>query len=312
LTLVDKDTGGDPMNTTKYARRSLRHLRNELEALGHAACPTTIADFLREHGYALHVNVKRFTGPAHPDRDVQFDNIQGWIDLFAGAGQPILSVDTKKKELVGSFANPGATWSLAGDEVNAHDFRQDALCRMAPYGLYDYLANRGHVVVGTSADTPAFAVDAIAAWWRQQGRARYPDALALLILADAGGSNGCRPRLWKQRLQTHLADPYGLEVTVCHYPTGASKWNPVEHRLFGPISTNWEGIPLRSPETVLRCLRGTETETGLRVTAQWHERVYKTGVKVTDREMQDLGIEYHATCPQWNYTIAPRNRELLN
>jgi hypothetical protein len=283
-----------------------------LEDLGHAACPTSVADLLREHDYALHVNVKRFTGPAHADRDVQFVYLRDWMDLFTLVGLPILSVDTKKKELIGNFANAGATWSLLGEEVNAHDFRQDAVCRAAPYGLYDYLANRGHMVVGTSADTPAFAVDAIAAWWRQFGSRRYPGATDLLILADAGGSNGCRPRLWKHRLQTHVADAFGLEVTVCHYPTGASKWNPIEHRLFGPISTNWAGTPLRSLEVMLRCLRGTTTETGLQVTAAVNRRIYRTGIKVSAAQMRELVIEHHATCPAWNYTIWPRTLEHVN
>jgi hypothetical protein len=293
------------MSTTKYVRRSLQALRDDLGRLGHAACPDTIADLLRDLGYNLHVNVKRFTGPPHPDRDRQFTYIAEMMALFTAEGWPILSVDTKKKELVGNFKNPGATWCRRGDEVNAHDFRQDAVCRAVPYGLYDYLANQGHVVVGTSADTPAFAVEAIAAWWGRIGCRRYPEAGALLLLADAGGSNGCRPRLWKKRLQEDVADRYGLVVTVCHYPTGASKWNPVEHRLFGPISTNWAGIPLRSPEILLACLRGTQTRTGLRVTAEWQPRPYLKGVKVSKAEMARLHILKHDTCPQWNYSIEP-------
>jgi hypothetical protein len=312
LDLVQPTTGGDPMSNTKYVLCSLRHLSAELAVLGHDACPTTIADLLREHDYAPHVNVKRFTGPPHPDRDMQFSYIQDWLDGFAEAGLPILSVDTKKKELIGNFANAGAAWALAGEEVNAHDFRQDASCRAAPYGIYDWLANRGHVTVGTSADTPAFAVDAIAGWWSREGVRRYPDADWVLILADAGGSNSCRARLWKWCLQERLADRYRLVVTVCHYPTGASKWNPVEHRLFGPISTNWAGRPLRTLETMLGLIRGTKTQTGLRVTARQAAKVYHTGVKVSDRQMDSLDIEYHATCPQWNYTLWPRQLELLN
>lgn len=300
------------MRSTKYVRRSLRRLSVELTAQGHAACPTTVADLLREHDYALHVNTKRFTGPAHPDRDVQFDNIQGWIDFFRNAGLPILSVDTKKKELIGNFANAGAAWGLHAEEVNAHDFRQDATCRAVPYGIYDVLANRGHVAVGTSADTPAFAVDALADWWGRIGQRRYPEAEMVLLLADAGGSNSCRARLWKASLQEHLADRYGLAVTVCHYPTRASKWNPVEHRLFGPISTNWAGTPLRSLEILLGLIRGTRTAPGLRVTARQMPGVYATGAKVTNHRMQSLDLDYHATCPQWNYTIWPRPLELLN
>jgi hypothetical protein len=312
MNLVDKDTGGDPMNTTKYTRRSLRQLADELADLGHGASPTTVANLLRERDYALHVNVKRFTGPAHAERDAQFHYIHEWIDLFADASLPIISVDTKKKELIGNFAKPGATWSLTGDEVNAHDFRQDASCRAVPYGIYDYRANRGHVVIGTSADTPAFAVDAIVQWWQRQGAGRYPHADQLLILADAGGSNGCRPRLWKQSLQTRLVDPFALTVIVCHYPPGASKWNPVEHRLFGPISTNWAGIPLRNLEVMHACLCGTKTQTGLRVTSHMNRRLYRTGIKVTPTQMRELDIDYHETRPQWNYSIYPRQLEVLN
>jgi hypothetical protein len=293
------------MTAAKYVRRSLQALSVELSQRGHDACPATVADLLRDLHYNLHVNVKRFTGPPHPDRDRQFGYIQQMIVCFQNEGWPIVSVDTKKKELIGNFKNDGATWQQAGEEVNAHDFLQDALCRATPYGLYDYVANRGHVVVGTSADTPAFAVDALAGWWGRIGRRRYPEAGALLILADAGGSNGCRPRLWKKQLQEQLAERYGLVVTVCHYPTGASKWNPVEHRLFGPISTNWAGIPLRNPEVMLACLRGTKTRTGLRVTAEWRTREYRKGVRVSDAEMAGLHLIAHDICPQWNYTIEP-------
>jgi hypothetical protein len=312
LKLVDPHTGGNPMNTSKYSRRSLRNLSDDLHALGHHACPTTVAEFLYEEDYALHVNVKRFSGPAHRQRDEQFQYIHKWIEIFTLLDLPIISVDTKKKELIGNFANGGQTWSLAGDEVNAHDFRQDASYRGNPYGIYDLLANRGHVVIGTSADTPAFAVDAIAAWWRQQGCKRYPGNRDLLILADAGGSNGYRPRLWKYCLQTCLADPYGLDITVCHYPPGASKWNPIEHRLFGPISTNWAGTPLRSLAIMKSCIRGTKTTTGLQVTAQCNHRVYRTGTKISQAQMAELNIERHVICPNWNYSILPRHLELLN
>jgi hypothetical protein len=303
--LVEPFTGGDPMTQTLFVRRSLRQLSEELAQRGHALCPTTVGELLRELGYAPRVNVKRFTGLPHPERDHQFRYLEEMIAAFRAEGWPILSVDTKKKELIGDFKNAGAVWRHGGDEVNAHDFVQDALCRAVPYGLYDYLANRGHVVVGTSADTPAFAVEAIAGWWGRIGSRRYAGAGALLLLADAGGSNSCRARLWKRRLQQDLADRYGLAVTVCHYPSGASKWNPVEHRLFGPISMNWAGVPLRSPEVLLACLRGTQTRTGLRVTAEWRDRVYPKGLKVSTAEMQALHLIKHEVCPQWNYTIEP-------
>ena len=300
------------MKPDKFVRRSLQTLSNELAAQGHSACPTTVAGLLRELGYNLRVNFKRITGPYHPDRDRQFRYLEGKVEEFRAAGLPILSVDTKKKELVGNFGNDGQCWVEEPFEVNAHDFVTDAVCKAVPYGLYDVLANQGHVVVGTSSDTPAFAVDAIVRWWVRCGCKRYRDAGELLLLADSGGSNGCRPRLWKQRLQTLLADPYDLEVTVCHYPRGASKWNPVEHRLFSQISRNWSGRPLQSLELMLSLIRGTQTSTGLRVSAEWTAQRYQRGVKVTDAQMNRLNIERHGLCPQWNYTIKPRGPEWWN
>lgn len=292
------------MSADTFVRASLRSLSDALHRLGHPASPPTVARLLRAQKYNLRVNVKRLTGPPHPDRDRQFRHIREKIDEFRAEGWPVLSVDSKKKELIGDFRNAGAVWCRAGAAVNAHDFPSDALCKAVPYGLYDVLANRGHVVVGVSSDTPAFATDAIAAWWGRIGSRRYPLAGALLVLADAGGSNGCRPRLWKYRLQ-ELADRYGLVVNVCHYPTGASKWNPVEHRLFGPISVNWAGIPLRTPEVMLSCLRGTSTQGGLRVSAQWQPRAYPRGVKVTRAEMDRVHLLRSDLCPRWNYSIVP-------
>ena len=305
--LVAPVTGGDPMTEAKYLRCSLQTLSEQLEDRGHEACPTTVGTLLREGGYDLYVNVKRFTGPAHPDRDPQFHYLTALVAAFRDAGLPILSVDTKKKELIGDFAHAGATWRWEADAVNVHDFLSDAQYRAVPYGLYDVLANQGHVVVGTSTDTPQFAAEAVARWWARIGCHRYRGAGDLLVLADSGGSNGCRPRMWKWGLQAGVADRYGLRVTVCHYPTGASKWNPVEHRLFGPISVNWAGVPLRTPAVMLGFLRGTTTATGLRVTAEWWERPYRTGITVTEAEMQELDIAHHAICPRWNYTLHPRS-----
>lgn len=256
--------------------------------------------------YSLKANVKRLTGPPHPDRDGQFQYIEAQRNAFLAAGLPVISIDTKKKELIGNFENGGRTWCHQADGVNVHDFRQDALGRSVPYGIYNLNHNRGYVYVGNSADTPQFAVDALASWWIGEGQGDFPEADKILVLADAGGSNGYRPRRWKQQLQEQLADRLGLEVVVSHYPTGASKWNPVEHRLFGPISINWAGKPLRTFEAMLTYIRGTTTETGLKVKAFLLDRHYEKGMKVSDQEMQALNLERPDTSPQWNYTIKPR------
>jgi hypothetical protein len=266
---------------------------------------TTVGRLLHEMKYALKVNVKRLTGAPHPEREPQFAYIEQQKQAFLQAGLPVISVDTKKKELIGNFRNPGQRWCQIADTVNEHDFAQDALGKAVPYGIYDLAHNRGYVYVGQSADTPQFAVEMIAEWWRAFGRQDFPAADQLLILCDAGGSNGYRPRLWKQQLQELLADQLGLAVTVCHYPTGASKWNPIEHRLFGPLSLNWAGHPLRTFETMLALIRGTVTETGLKVEAFLVNKVYAAGLKVADTVMKRLNIERHAVCPNWNYTIRP-------
>jgi hypothetical protein len=257
-------------------------------------------------GYSLKANVKRLSGSNHPDRDRQFQYIAVQKAIFQQAGLPIISVDTKKKELIGNFKNPGQEWCRDARAVNDHDFEQEALGKAVPYGIYDLRHNHGYVYVGQSADTPQFAVEVIVSWWREFGQELFPNTDKILILADAGGSNGCRPRLWKQQLQEQLADQLGLEVTVCHYPTGASKWNPIEHRLFGPISLNWAGKPLETFEFMLACIRGTDTDTGLQVNAFLVEKVYEKGIKVAKEAMQALQIEWHSICPRWNYTIKPR------
>jgi hypothetical protein len=218
----------------------------------------------------------------------------------------VISLDTKTKELVGNFMIAGRAWGRAATAVNVHDFRDDALGRAVPYGIYDVAANRGAVYVGASGDTPQFAVAAIARWWLETGRAAYPQADRLLVLADGGGSNGYRPRLWKQQVQEPLCDRLGLTVTVCHYPPGCSKWNPIEHRLFGPISLNWAGQPLRTWDTLLGYLRGTATATGLRVEAALLAGDYPTGLTVSAAAMKALALDPHAICPRWNYTIRPR------
>ena len=245
---------------------------------GHPASPPTVRRLLDDQGYRLHANTKQLeSSAAHPDRDQQFEYITEQRQAFGAAGLPQISVDTKKKELIGQFKNAGRVWSQEAEAVNVHDFRPDALGRAVPYGIYDLTHNRGTVYVGQSADTPRFAVDLLARWWVDEGQAAFPTASELLILADGGGSNSARSRVWKQQLQEQLCDRYGLAVTVCHYPTGCSKWNPIEHRLFGPISSNWAGQPLATWETMLGYLQGTTTETGLTVRAALHDGVYQTG-----------------------------------
>jgi hypothetical protein len=304
--LLSEETAGDPASDQKWVRHSVRYLCAALRQQGYAVSPMTVYRLLGELGYRLRANRKRFTGPPHPDRDRQFAYIASQKRRFAILGCPAISADSKQKELIGNFKNPGRVWCHQAEQVNAHDFQDDALARAVPYGLYDPRRDRGWVYVGLSANTAAFAVDALAHWWACSGRRMYPGADELLILCDAGGSNSCRTRLWKQQLQEKLADRWRLWVTVCHYPRGASKWNPVEHRLFSRISLNWAGKPLRTLATFLACIRGTTTQTGCPVRATLLERTYRDGVRVPDEEVQTWRIKRHEVCPQWNYTIKPR------
>lgn len=294
------------MTEQKWVRSSLRQLSQRLKALGHSVSPPTVGRLLRQLGYALRVNVKKQeASAAHPERNQQFEQIEAQKQRFQAAGWPIISVDTKKKELIGNFKNAGQAWGQQPEYVNVHDFPQEALGKAVPYGIYDLTHNRGTVYVGSSADTSEFAVAALARWWEEEGQRTYPEAKRLLILADSGGSNGCRPRLWKHQLQKQLSDRYGLTVVVCHYPTGCSKWNPIEHRLFSFISLNWAGCPLRSFEMLLNYVRGTTTSTGLTVRAALLEGEYAKGQRVSDAQMEQLNIEHAVICPQWNYTLSP-------
>ena len=293
------------MKVRKFSRRSLRNLRKDLKQCGHRASHTTVGQLLRGED-SPKANRKRYASSRHRDRDRQFRYIAKLKRAFLTAGWPVISIDTKKKELVGNFQNRGRTWCQKAEAVNTHDFKSNALARAVPYGLYILNQNRGYVRVGLSANTAEFAVDTIVSWWGTDGQRDFPQAQQLLIFADGGGSNGSRPRLWKMRLQTEVADRFALEVTVCHYPTGASHYNPVEHRLFGPISNNWAGQPLRTLPLLLACIRGTHTETGLRVKASLNRKHYRTKIKVSDQEMKSLNLERHKVCPKWNYTIKPR------
>lgn len=295
------------MGKRKWGWSSLRHLSQRLAQAGHAVSAPTVSRLLQKHDYALRVNAKEKEGRSHhPDRATQFRYIEAQKQAFAAAGSPIISVDTKKKELIGDFKNAGQAWCQQPEEVNVHDFLTDALGRAAPYGIFDLQRNEGAVYVGASADTAECAVTAIAHWWADSGRLAYPEASDLLILADAGGSNGCRPRRWKAQLQRQLSDRLGLSVTVCHSPTGCSKWNPIEHRLFSQISLNWAGKPLRTFETMLGYIRDTTTTTGLRVTASLLDGVYQTGKRVATAVMKTPRVEPHGVCPRCNSTIRPR------
>lgn len=312
LTLVAPHTAGDPMTDQKWLNCRLVDIRYQLNQIGHRVSKPVISRLLRKHGYSLRANVKQEAGKQHPDRDRQFAYIRSQRSQHQHAGQPVISVDTKKKELVGNFKNAGRTWGQEAEVVDAHDFPHDAVGRAVPYGIYDLHANCGTVYVGQSADTPAFAVDNLAHWCATELRERYPCASQLLIEADSGGSNSARSRGWKYHLQTKIADRFGLSVTVCHYPTGTSKWNPIEHRLFSEISKTWQGCPLRSFNLVLHYLRQTTTQTGLKVQAHLVTSTYHTGEQVSNDAMATLNIQYHEVCPQWNYTIFPHTEVVHN
>jgi hypothetical protein len=284
----------------------LEQISRRLKQLGLSVCANTVRRLLDVLGYALHANRKSLSGPQSPERDNQFRYIQHQRHEFTRDQLPIISVDTKKKELVGSFKNAGRIWSREALPVNDHDFRSQAKGIAIPRGLYDVAANRGSVLIGTSHDTPQFAVDAIVDWWRGEGRRRYPQAWELLILADSGGSNAARCRLWKYALQEKLVDAYQLSVTVCHYPTGTSKWNPVEHRLFSEISKHWAGQPLTDYTTIVRLVAQTRTQTGLQVTCALSAKHYATKIKVSDKQMAELDLLKHPILSQWNYTLLPR------
>jgi len=299
------------MSEQKWVRSSLRHLSERLEQGGHLVSAPTVARLLRKLGYSLRVNVKKQEASAtHPERQQQFAYLEMQKDAFGTAGLPIISVDTKKKELIGNFKNAGQAWCPHPEEVNVHDFPSEALARAVPYGIYAVNRQQGSVYVGVSADTPEFAVAAIARWWEEEGRLNYSEADQLLILADAGGSNSCRTRSFKLYLQERVSDRYGLTISVCHYPTGCSKWNPIEHRLFSHISLNWAGKPLRTLETMLNFIRGTATSTGLTVRAALLEGAFEKGQTISEEQMKQLNIEHATVCAQWNYTLRPRVAEL--
>jgi hypothetical protein len=288
-----------------WTGKRLREITDELAKLDIIVCPNTVRRLLDQLGYGLHANAKSMA-VGSPDRDEQFAYMEEEKKQFLKRGLPIISVDTKKKELIGNFKNPGRVWSQRATPVNDHDFRSQGLGMAIPFGVFDPVRNDASIYVGATHDTPQFAVENIARWWRSSGRRHYPDASHLLILADSGGSNGARVRMWKWALQEQLADRFGLEVTVCHFPTGASKWNPIEHRCFSEISKRWAGIPLDSYSTVVRLIGSTTTKTGLQVRSQLITKRYETNQKVSDVQMRTLNIDRHQILPVWNYSISPR------
>lgn len=303
--LMQHETAGDPISGLKWTRKTREKVCSELRQLGILVSPHTVGRLLRRMGYSLRVNHKQLSRVCKTPprlRDAQFHHIAKLRDDARARGTPLISVDAKKKELVGRFKNPGAAWSQQAWSVNDHDFPSEAAGKAIPFGIYDIVANRGTVYVGTSNDTAEFAVDAIEAWWISEGRDRYDGAAELTILADGGGSNGATNRLWKLSLH-RFAQRHRLSVTVAHYPPGASKWNPIEHRLFSEISKNWAGRPLDSYQTILNYLSTTQTKTGLQVQAHLLDRIYDKGRKVSDAEMRCLPITWGAQ--RWNYTVSP-------
>ena len=303
---MDHDTAGDPCTGQLWVRATTSRIAGELQKFGIWISDRTVSRILKELGFALRVNHKQVSAIQHPNRDLQFRIIGMLRAIFTYTKLPIISVDSKKKELIGCFRNAGTSWRRTPYLVNDHDFRSQADAIAVPYGIYDLRANAGTFYVGYSYDTPEFAVDCAATWWREVGQYRYPESRELLILADSGGSNGCRPRAWKYFLQQNLANPFNLTVTVAHYPSGASKWNPIDHRCFSQVSKGWAGIPLTSLETMLNCMNTTTTKTGLKVTAQLVEREYERGIKISDDDMSRLNLEHNESLPKWNYIIKPQ------
>jgi hypothetical protein len=306
--LVEPETRGDPQAPLLWTAKSLRKLAAGLQALGHRIGHNVVGDLLREMGYSLQANRKTREGSNHPDRDAQFGYINQQVTAALAAGEPAISVDTKKKELVGDFKNAGRDYHPKGqpEPVRVHDFLIPELGRAAPYGVYDIGENAGWVSLGIDHDTASFAVNAIRRWWQTMGQARYPKATRLMITADGGGSNGARVRLWKLELQ-RLADELGLAITVCHLPPGTSKWNKIEHRLFSFITQNWRGKPLISHQVIVQLIAATTTKTGLKVRCELDPNSYPAGIKVADADFDCINLQRHDFHGEWNYTISPRS-----
>ena len=308
--LIDPATRGDPMSPLRWTCKSTRQLALALTEQGHTISHSVVSELLQELGYSLQGNAKTIEGKQHPDRDAQFQYINRQTKRQLRRKNPAISVDAKKKELVGEYKAGGREWQPKGEPepVKTHDFPDRELGKALPYGVYDLARNEGWVNVGNDHDTASFAVESIRRWWRCMGRKSYPDADSLLVSADSGGSNGYRPRLWKLELQ-QLADETGLKITVCHFPSGTSKWNKIEHRLFAHITMNWRGRPLVSHEVVVNLISATSTRSGLTVKAELDTSKYPLKVKVADEEFNTINIKQHKFHGEWNYTISPRKRD---
>ena len=307
--LVEPTSRGDPQSPLRWTCKSVRQLAAELQRQGHKVGRQKVAELLADLGYSLQANRKTKEGTSHPDRNAQFAHINAQVQVFQERGQPVVSVETKKKELVGDFKNGGQDWRPQGQPelVRTYDFVDKELGKAIPYGVYDQSANAGWVSIGIDHDTAEFAVESIRRWWAKMGSRCYEEASELLITADGGGSNGSRSRLWKVALQ-RLADDTGLHISVCHFPPGTSKWNKIEHRMFNHISMNWRGQPLTSHEVIVNLIANTTTETGLKIQAELDTGRYPTGIKVSDQELKNVAVEQAAFHGEWNYTITPRTR----
>jgi hypothetical protein len=305
--LIDPATRGDPMSPLRWTCKSTAKLAEELTRINHPVSDRTVAMLLKQSGYSLQANRKMREGSSHPDRNAQFEYINRRVLAFQKQRQPVISVDTKKKELVGEFKNPGEEWQPKGqpEEVKVHDFPDKKMGKAIPYGVYDLACNEGWVSVGIDHDTAEFACASIQRWWNEMGSMRFPRATTLLITADGGGSNASRNRLWKKSLQL-LADELGITLSVCHFPPGTSKWNKIEHRLFSFITKNWRGRPLTAYEVIVNLIASTTTKTGLTVRAAVDPRRYETGIEVSDEDFQQLNIKRARFHGDWNYTIKPR------
>jgi len=307
---MEHETAGDPVTGCKWTRKTTGKIAEQLRRAHIRVSAKTVGRLLNQMNFSLRLNLKCLeSGQSKPpdprERDLQFRYIRMQIRRYIAAQMPVISVDTKSRELIGPFHQTGRKWSQEPIKVLDHDFPSDSKGVAIPYGIYDYGRNEGYVCVGTTRDTSEFAVDSIRQWWKRVGSCHYSDADRLLVLADCGGSNGYRARLWKHQLQTSFCDKFGLHVKVCHYPPGSSKWNPIEHRMFSFISSNWAAQPLLDYETVLKFIRTTKTSTGLRVRACLSSKPYKKGKKVSDQQMQQIALKRHTQRPNWNYSILP-------